>query len=103
MHLQSWMDAISLFQLSKYLCQGEGLASLMRLDSLEPDSPAGSLNVRGSSEILGISPFLANGLNRVIIVSSSKAIVKLTKLNQSYYYIIKAINKMYSKINELTA
>ncbi len=49
------MDAISLFQLSKYLCQGEGLASLMRLDSLEADSPAGSLNVRGSSEILGCS------------------------------------------------
>lgn len=82
------MDVTSHLQLSKYLCQGEGLASLMRLDSLEPDSPAGSLNVRGSSEILGISPFLANGLNRVIIVSSSKAIVKLTKLNQSYYYII---------------
>ncbi len=86
MHLQSWM--LFLFPALKYLCQGEGLASLMRLDSLEPDSPAGSLNVRGSSEILGISPFLANGLNRVIIVSSNKAIVKLTKLNQSYllYY-----------------
>ncbi len=78
------IDATSVLQLLKYLCKGEGLAWVC----LEPDSPAGSLNVRGSSEILGTSPFLANGLNRVIIVSLTKAIVKLTKLNQSYYYII---------------
>lgn len=82
------IDATSVLQLLKYICQCEALAWVC----LEPDSPAGSLNVRGSSEILGISPFLANGLNRVIIVSLSKAIVKLTKLNQSYYYIIKAIH-----------
>lgn len=39
------------------------------MDTLEPNAPAGTLNVRGSSEILGISPYLARGLSTVIIVS----------------------------------
>lgn len=67
MHLQQWM--LSHLKLSKYLYRGEGWARLIRVDTLEPNAPAGSLNVRGSSEILGISPFLASGLSTVIIVS----------------------------------
>lgn len=63
------MDATCISsQALKISLSGWGLGEVDEAGHVEPNAPAGSLNVRGSSEILGIIPSLASGVNTIINV-----------------------------------